>query len=105
ADTGLASEPGKLVAELRPPVDWDKGAAVRALADELGLRTVAYVGDDRGDLAAFEAVRELDGIAVAVDHGPETPAELADAADVVLGSDAVGDWLRGLRDALADRQR
>lgn len=106
ADTGLASEPGKLVAELRPPVDWDKGAAVRALADELDLRTVAYVGDDRGDLAAFEAVRELDGVAVAVDHGPETPAELADAADVTLpGSDAVADWLRGLRDALPDRQR
>ncbi|MDP8970054.1 MAG: trehalose-phosphatase [Actinomycetota bacterium] len=100
-DTGLAREPGKLVSELRPPVDWDKGTAVRTLADELGLRTVVYVGDDRGDLAAFEAVRERDGVAVAVDHGEETPAELVDAADVVLdGTDAVADWLVSLRDAL-----
>src|SRR5690606_37516569 len=29
ADTGLQLEPGKLVAELRPPVPWDKGATVR----------------------------------------------------------------------------
>jgi trehalose 6-phosphate phosphatase len=101
ADTGLALEPGKLVAELRPPVDWDKGAAVRSVADELGLRAVAYIGDDLGDLPAFAAVRELGGLAVAVDHGAETPEALLGAADVVLrGPDAVAALLGALRDRL-----
>jgi trehalose 6-phosphate phosphatase len=102
AATGLAREPGKLVDELRPPVDWDKGSAVRAVAAESGLGTVAYVGDDLGDLSAFAAVRELGGIAVAVDHGAETPQEVRDGAEVILdGPDAVADLLAQLRDRLA----
>lgn len=82
--TGLAGEPGKLVEELRPPVDWDKGAAVRAVAGEVDASAVAYLGDDLGDLAAFRAARELGGWAVAVDHGEETPTELLEAADLVV---------------------
>lgn len=102
ADTGLKREPGKLVEELRPPVDWDKGAGVRALADELGLDVVVYVGDDLGDLPAFAAARDLGGGAIAVDHGDETPGPVRDAADAVLaGTDAVADWLGALRDRLA----
>ncbi|HEY8338973.1 MAG TPA: trehalose-phosphatase [Egibacteraceae bacterium] len=102
ADTGLRREPGKLVEELRPPVDVDKGAGVRALAQELGLDVVVYVGDDLGDLPAFAAARDLGGGAIAVDHGAETPAAVRDAADAVLdGTDAVADWLTALRDHLA----
>lgn len=101
ADTGLGREPGKLVEELRPPVAWDKGAAVRALADELGLDVVVYVGDDLGDLPAFAIARDLGGGAIAVDHGAETPAAVRDAADAVLdGTEAVVDWLVSLRDRL-----
>lgn len=101
ADTGLHAEPGKLVAELRPPVAWDKGAAVEALLAELdaGLdaATVAYIGDDRGDLPAFRAVRAAGGVAVAVDHGPETPEQVRAAADLVLdGPEAVADLLTRL---------
>jgi trehalose 6-phosphate phosphatase len=104
ADTGLAEEPGKLVAELRPPVDWDKGAAVRAVSEDAALRAVAYLGDDLGDLTAFAAVREQGGLAVAVDHGAETPEEVRRAADLVLdGTDAVAEVLVALRDALAPR--
>lgn len=100
-ETGLAREPGKLVEELRPPVSWDKGAAVRALVAEGGVRRVVYVGDDRGDLAAFGAVHELGGVCVAVDHGPETPAELRAAADtVVTGHDGVAELLEELRSRL-----
>jgi trehalose 6-phosphate phosphatase len=101
AATGLAGEPGKLVAELRPPVAWDKGAAVRAVAEEAGLTRTAYLGDDLGDLAAFAAVRALNGLAVAVDHGSETPAAVRDAADLVLdGPAAVARLLTDLRDGL-----
>ena len=100
-DAGLRQEPGKFVAELRPAVDWDKGTTVTALASEARLASVVYVGDDRGDLAAFAAVREAGGIAVAVDHGSETPHEVLQGADVVLpGTDAVHAWLTQLADAL-----
>jgi trehalose 6-phosphate phosphatase len=103
ADTGLAREPGKLVEELRPPVDWDKGAAVRAVTAEVGLRSVAYVGDDLGDLSAFAAVRALGGVAVAVDHGAETPQAVRDGADLVLdGPTAVAALLAELSDRLRD---
>lgn len=102
--TGLAREPGKLVEELRPPVEWDKGSAVRAVTAEDDLDPIAYVGDDLGDLAAFEAVRDAGGFAVAVEHGPETPTELRQAADVtLLGPAAVALWLGGLRDAITSR--
>lgn len=101
AESGLAREPGKLVEELRPPVDWDKGAAVRAVAAEAGLERLAYVGDDRGDLAAFAAVHDLGGLCVAVAHGPETPQELTAAADaVVVGHEGVTELLRTLAGAL-----
>lgn len=100
-DTGLAREPGKLVEELRPPVAWDKGATVRALADELELGALAYVGDDRGDLPAFEAVQERGGAAIVVAQGLETPPVLLEIADVVLqGAEGVVEWLRELRDAV-----
>lgn len=103
--TGLSREPGKLVEELRPPVAWDKGSAVRAVTDERGLEPVVYVGDDLGDLAAFDAVREAGGFAVAVDHGPETPAALRDAADVILpGPAAVAAWLGRLREVVSRRR-
>jgi len=104
AQTGLTREPGKLVEELRPPVKWDKGASVMALHDELALREVVYVGDDRGDLAAFAAAHEVGGAAIAVDHGAETPPQLRDAADAVLvGIEAVAAWLTTLADRLDRR--
>ena len=102
AETGLAQEPGKFVAELRPPVDWDKGSAVAALVDEHALDTVVYVGDDRGDLPALAAAQAAGGVAVVVDHGAETTAEVRAAGDVVLdGPPAVGAWLTELAAALA----
>jgi trehalose 6-phosphate phosphatase len=100
-ETGLHREPGKLVEELRPPVAWDKGSAVRAVAADAGLTRLAYIGDDRGDLAAFAAVRALGGVGVAVAHGDETPPEVIDAADVAVdGHAGVLALLTGLRSRL-----
>ena len=97
ADTGLAVEPGKLVAELRPPVGWDKGTTVHALAGDHGVRLVVYAGDDLGDLPAFAAARRAGGFAVAVNHGFETAAEVLAGADVVMDATAgVAEWLREL---------
>lgn len=95
AATGLRREDGKLVAELRPPVQADKGTAVRLLAD--GAAEVAYAGDDLGDLPGFSAVHERGGLAVAVDHGPETPEAVTAAADLVVdGTEGLVAWLEAL---------
>ena len=83
---GLRAHWGRKVLELRPPVEADKGTAVRTLLAERSLKRALYAGDDTTDLDAF---RGLDGlelavrIAVASDEGPE---ELRAAADLVVPS-------------------
>ena len=42
----------KMSVELHPPLPADKGTALEALAG--GMAAVAYVGDDRGDLPAYD---------------------------------------------------
>lgn len=102
ADLGLAAEPGRLVLELRPR-GVDKGAALRGLVRETKARSVLYGGDDLGDLAAFDAVRQLraDGTpgCVLASASPETPGVAAAADLVVAGPDGVVRFL----DWLADR--
>jgi trehalose 6-phosphate phosphatase len=81
---GLRARFGRMVLELRPPLDTDKGSAIRRLLEERGLRRALYAGDDSTDLDGF---RGLDGlelsvrVAVASDEGPP---ELRVAADVVV---------------------
>lgn len=97
ADTGLATEPGKLVNELRPPLGWDKGSTVTALVRELALQRVVYAGDDRGDLPALAAARRAGGVALVVDHGDETADEVRAAGDVVVdGTTEFARWLGDL---------
>ncbi|MFD1535326.1 trehalose-phosphatase [Pseudonocardia aurantiaca] len=98
---GLELIPGKLVWELRPPVRGDKGDAVRRVVAESGARVVVVVGDDLGDLPAFAALTELAAeghpvLRVAV-RSEEAPAELLDAADLVVeGPEEVLEFLRRL---------
>lgn len=99
----LRVAPGKLVFELRPPVERDKGDAVRTVVVDTGARLAMVAGDDLGDLAAFEAARQLRetgraGLCVAV-RSPESPPELLAAADLVV------DGPEGLRDLLAELAR
>lgn len=88
-DTPLRITQGKMVVELRPPVQADKGTAVAALIQERSLAGAVYLGDDRTDLDAFRALRRLTaagvcaGVAVAVAQ-PEAPPDLAAEADLVL---------------------
>jgi trehalose 6-phosphate phosphatase len=97
AATGLRAEPGKFVEELRPPVDIDKGSAVRGLLAGRTLTAVAYAGDDLGDLPALGAVRAAGGYALVVDHGRETDPRLLQLADQVFpGTEAFAGWLREL---------
>jgi trehalose 6-phosphate phosphatase len=101
ARTGLRLEPGKLVEELRPPIAMDKGAALSALLAATKLATVAYAGDDLGDLPALRAVRDAGGYALVVDHGAETDPQLRAAADQVFdGTGAFAAWLAELAGAI-----
>jgi len=83
--TGLVARSGRKVLELRPPVGAHKGTAVTHLLGARGLERALYAGDDTTDLDAFRALAALEvGVAVAV-ASAEGPAELREAADLVVG--------------------
>lgn len=76
---------GRMVVNLLPPLDLNKGTAVLALAREYALRGALYLGDDTTDIDALAALRHLraEGVAtvgVAV-VSAESPPELRDVAD------------------------
>ncbi|GAA0435197.1 trehalose 6-phosphate phosphatase [Acrocarpospora corrugata] len=80
---GLVVEPGRKVLELRGP-GMDKGRALRELLTETSARSVMFIGDDLGDLAAFAAVAEADIPGVRVCSGSAEVTELAENADLVV---------------------
>lgn len=98
-ELGLTLEPGRRVVEVRT-VGVDKGAAVEQLVEELGPAAVVFVGDDLGDLAAFEAVERLRGVGgtgLLVCSGSEEQTALVDRSDLVVpGPDGVIDLLAAL---------
>lgn len=87
---------GKAVIELRPPVDWDKGAAVRWVLSRPALagRTPVYVGDDITDEDAFLAVRR-NGVGVLVGRPRRSAARyrFSGPADVRA---LLASWLQAL---------
>ena len=99
--TGLRLEPGKMVEELRPEIDVDKGSAIASLLRETRPTVAVYGGDDLGDLSAMEAVRAAGGYAIVVDHGDETDDRLIEVADEVIhGTVEFAAWLTTLAGAI-----
>ncbi|MHB8060529.1 MAG: trehalose-phosphatase [Gaiellaceae bacterium] len=87
-EVGLRARFGRMLLEILPPVEADKGTAVRSLLDERGLKRALYAGDDTTDLDAFRALEGLElGVCVALGSS-EAPAALAEAADIVLAGPA-----------------
>ena len=85
---GLHTRFGRKVLELLPPVEANKGTAIRRLLADRRLRRALYAGDDTTDLDAFRA---LDGLEAAVRiavASAEGPSALRAEADVVLESTA-----------------
>src|SRR2546423_10549412 len=81
---GLRARFGRKVLELLPPIDANKGTAIRRLLGERELRRALYAGDDTTDLDAFRALGGLElAVRVAV-ASAEGPPELRAAADVVV---------------------
>jgi trehalose 6-phosphate phosphatase len=86
-----------MVLELLPPIDANKGTAVRALLDDAGLNRALFAGDDTTDLDAFSVVEDLEvGVNVAVDSDEAPPALLERADLVVHGPAGVVELLRTL---------
>jgi trehalose 6-phosphate phosphatase len=81
-----------MVIELRPQ-GMDKGQALRTLVQQRRPSAIMFCGDDLGDVAAFDAVRELRGESVpglTVFSGSAEVTALAEAADLVVdGPDGV----------------
>lgn len=104
AERHLSVEPGRFVIEVRAD-GMDKGIALRALVDEYDAGGVVFVGDDLGDVPAFEAVRELRAAGLPgllVCSGSDEESRLRDLADAVVdGPDGVMDFLRDLSAAVA----
>ena len=95
----LAVEPGKQVIEVRSP-GMHKGVAVRTLAQELSAGGFVFVGDDLGDLEAFDAVAALaaEGLpTLLVCSASDEESALVERSDVLVhGPDGVLAFLRQL---------
>lgn len=95
---GLRVQIGRMVLELKPPVDQDKGMVIGQAVRS--ARCAWYFGDDVSDIKAFDALRrhqqadpDFFGVCVAVAN-PETGHEVASAADLTIDSpEALGDFL------------
>ncbi|RNL66140.1 trehalose-phosphatase [Nocardioides marmoriginsengisoli] len=98
-ERGLSVEPGRLVVEIRAS-GMDKGRALHALVSEFEAGAVVFVGDDLGDVPAFEAVLELRATGLPtllVCSGSDEESALRALADVeVAGPDGVMAFLAEL---------
>lgn len=86
---GLAASYGRMVIEIKPPVNVSKGVAVGALLDRLDCRTAVYIGDDTTDIDALKELRRrrrrknttMVGIGVISE---EIPRDLPKYADLLV---------------------
>ena len=90
---GLKLAAGRLVLELVPDDAGhpDKGMALSALVEQMHARSVLYVGDDVGDLPAFEVcgrLRAAGSSAWAVAAASEEAPQVAARADIVVDGPA-----------------
>ena len=106
----LKVTPGKMVFELQPKIDWNKGKAVLYLVEALGLDredvVPIYLGDDVTDEDAFRALSEDDpsggskrgiGIFVGSADDPEVGGRTTHADYVLDSVQEVEKFLGGLR--------
>lgn len=98
---GLVIVSGKASFELRPPIELSKRTVVEQRARQLELSAACFIGDDLGDLPAFDALDALERenvatLRVAVDS-EEAPEELLRRADLMMhGPAEVVELLRTL---------
>lgn len=87
---GLRRQDGRMVVELKPPIQRDKGEVIRTQVAD--LTCAWYFGDDLGDIAAFHQLqrqelqnRDFVGVRALVAN-PETGAQLVGQSDFQIES-------------------
>lgn len=78
---------GRMIFELRPPLDMNKGTVFRQIIEEYDLQAALYLGDDTTDADALIAAKELRdaGKCYALGVGvidAETPIIVQESADI-----------------------
>jgi len=85
---GLVVHEGRLVLELKPREAVDKGRALSLVAAHVQPSAVVFVGDDLGDVPAWETTHRLGeripSLAVGI-GSPELPGAALASCDLVLG--------------------
>ena len=99
AATGLVVRPAKRSVELHPPVAHDKGSVLDELT--VGLRAACFIGDDIGDLPAFDALDRFaasggHALRVLVETDESVPSLVARADRTVASPTAAVTFLRSL---------
>jgi trehalose 6-phosphate phosphatase len=102
ARSGLHLRPARMSFELHPPIEVDKGTALLELVS--GMEAVGFLGDDVGDLPAFDALDRLGEagvvtVRVGVRSSEGDPTLLARADLVVDGPEGALEALRSLAEA------
>lgn len=107
AAEGLHMFRGRMVFELRPPLEMHKGTIFRQLIEEYRLDAAVYLGDDTTDADALRVAQQLReqghcysfGIGVSSDDMPSVVAESSDV--LVPGVEGVESFFSWLLDALS----
>ena len=94
----LKITPGKMVYEIQPKIEWDKGRAMLYLLETLALDrddvVPLYLGDDVTDEDAFETLAERGvGIFVGPPEDPEVAGRTTAADYVLLSTEEVRQFL------------
>lgn len=96
---GLTVRPARKSVEVHPPATPDKGVVVEDLA--MGCDAACFIGDDVGDIPAFDALdrlaeKGLDVVRVGVRDEESAPELIARADVLVDGPAGAVAWLRSL---------
>lgn len=92
---GLRVTNGRMLVELRPDIDWNKGTTltwIRDRIDATGSLLPIYIGDDLTDEDAFDAV-QFDGIGIVVRHDEDGDRKTA-ARFAVQSPDEVREFVQ-----------
>lgn len=102
-DLGLKVRHGRMIVEVLPDVQVDKGTAVAEILRGTGARRALYVGDDRTDMDAWRGLRQLvaagvlDAAHCVLADQPEVGADVRAAADMAVpGTEGVRALLAAL---------
>lgn len=104
-DNNLRVFQGRMIFELRPPLDVDKGTIFKQLVEAHQLDAALYIGDDTTDADALKMAQQLRAdaacysLAIGV-TGDDTPSAVLESSDLLVsGVEDVEDFFAWLLEA------